>query len=186
MAAGSGTPSLPSPPDLDPADEVPVVTTLGAIEALLRQPGRLLHQLSRPRSEILILSLLLVAILCSGVYGLVVGTFSGGIQLWAAPLKIALGLLLSALICLPSLYIFSCLSGSRARMVEVCGMVAGLLALMTILLVGFAPVAWVFSQSMESLPAMGSLHLAFWMVSVYFGLRELEPRGIRCQFVVAL
>jgi hypothetical protein len=86
---------------------------------------------------------------------------------------VAGGLVFSALICLPSLYIFSCLSGSKARLVEVVGLIAGLLALMTVLLVGFAPVAWVFSQSTDSLPAMGALHLAFWVVATYFGLRFL-------------
>ena len=53
------------------------------------------------------------------------------------------------------------------------GLVAGLLALMTVLLIGFAPVAWVFSQSTSSLVAMGALHLAFWLVATVFGLRFL-------------
>jgi hypothetical protein len=65
------------------------------------------------------------------------------------------------------------LSGSRARVVEVFGLVAGLLTLMTVLLISFAPVAWIFSQSTESVAAMGALHLVFWLVSTYFGLRFL-------------
>ncbi|HXT40394.1 MAG TPA: hypothetical protein VN887_10255, partial [Candidatus Angelobacter sp.] len=111
----------------------------------------------------------------------VVGTFSGGVQLWAAPAKVAAGLLLSALICLPSLYIFACLSGSSARLTEVVGLVAGLTMLMTILLIGFAPVAWVFSQSTQSVVAMGALHLAFWFISTYFGLRFLNAGFNACQ-----
>ncbi len=78
------------------------------------------------------------------------------------------------MICLPSLYIFACLSGSQARLGEICGLVAGLLMLMTILLIGFAPVAWLFSQSTESVAWMGALHLVFWSVSTLFGLRFLE------------
>src|SRR6185503_1531455 len=108
------------------------------------------------------------------IYGVVVGTFSGGPQLWEAPIKITAGLLISALICLPSLYIFSCLGGSQARLGGVFGLVAGLLSLMTVLLIGFAPVAWVFSQSTDSVPAMGALHLVFWLISTYFGLRFLH------------
>ena len=122
----------------------------------------------------MIAAMLLVAVVCSLTYGFVVGTFSNGVQLWAAPLKIALGLLISALICLPSLYIFSCLSGSQARLIEVVGLVAGLLLLMTVLLIGFAPVAWVFSQSTGSVAAMGALHLAFWFISTCFGIRFLN------------
>ena len=112
--------------------------------------------------------------MCSLIYGVVVGTFSGGTQLWAAPVKIAAGLMISALICLPSLYIFTCLGGSQARLVEVFGLLAGLLMLMTILLIGFAPVAWIFSQSTESLAWMGTLHLIFWFIATIFGLRFLE------------
>jgi hypothetical protein len=108
------------------------------------------------------------------IYGVVAGTFSGGTQLWAAPVKIAAGLMISALICLPSLYIFTCLGGSQARLVEVFGLLAGLLMLMTILLIGFAPVAWIFSQSTESLAWMGALHLIFWFIATCFGLRFLE------------
>jgi hypothetical protein len=104
----------------------------------------------------------------------VVGAFTGGSQLWVAPVKIVLGMAISALICLPSLYIFTCLSGSQARLVEVCGLLAGLLMLMTILLIGFAPVAWIFSQSTESLAWMGTLHLVFWFIATIFGLRFLE------------
>ncbi len=108
------------------------------------------------------------------IYGVVVGTFSMGDQLWAAPVKIAGGLLFASLICLPSLYIFTCLSGSQARLAEICGLVAGLLMLMTILLIGFAPVAWLFSQSTESVVWMGVLHLVFWFIATFFGLRFLE------------
>jgi hypothetical protein len=117
--------------------------------------------------------MLLLAMLGALGYGLVVGTFSGGAQLWAAPIKVAGGLFLAAVICLPSLCLFAGLSGSRAGLVEIAGFVAGLLLLMTALLIGFAPVAWVFSQSTESVVAMGALHLVFWFVGTVFGVRFL-------------
>jgi hypothetical protein len=95
-------------------------------------------------------------------------------QLWAAPAKLALGMLLTSLICFPSLYIFTCLSGSQARLAEMIGLLSGLLMLMTLLLVGFAPIAWLFSQSTDSIVWMGVLHLVFWFIAVFFGLRFLE------------
>jgi hypothetical protein len=169
-------PAAPAPQPLgeNPEDREPIANFVSAIEAILRQPRRLMYQLRQPGSGQLILWMLMVAIVCSLLYGLVVGTFSMGAQLWAAPVKIAGGLLLSALICLPSLYIFTCLSGSEARLAEMWGLLTGLLMLMTILLIGFAPVAWLFSQSTESVLWMGALHLAFWFISTFFGLRFLE------------
>jgi len=156
-----------------PDEREPIPNAVVTVEAILRQPRRVMYQLCRPGSGRLVGGMLFIVILCSLVYGVVVGSFSMGAQLWAAPLKITGGLLLSSIICLPSLYIFTCLSGSRARLVEICGLVGGLLALMSIMLVGFAPVAWLFSQSTESLVWMGALHLVFWIIATCFGLRFL-------------
>jgi len=166
----------PAPQSLGstPEEREPIPNFVVAIEAILRQPRRVMYQLRQPGAGRLLGEMLFVAVLCSLIYGVIVGSFSMGTQLWAAPVKISCGLLISALICLPSLYIFSCLSGSEARLVEMCGMFTGLLMLMSILLVGFAPVAWLFSQSAESVTWMGVLHLLFWSVAVIFGLRFLE------------
>jgi len=180
--AGLIPPAIATPPRLTkptplgeyPADREPITGPLAAVEAILRAPRRIMYQLRQPGSGRLILAMLMVSILCSLIYGLVVGTFSMGTQLWAAPVKIAGGLLVSALICLPSLYIFTCLSGSEARLSEIFGLVAGLLMLMTILLIGFAPVAWLFSQSTNSVVWMGVLHLVFWFIATMFGLKFLD------------
>jgi hypothetical protein len=177
----SATPNLP-PPLLsgarplgeDPAEREPIPNVIGAIEALLRQPRRLMFQLRQPGAGKLIAGMLFVAIVCSAIYGVIVGSFSGGVQWWAAPVKVTSGLLISTLICLPSLYIFTSLSGAQARLVEIFGLVVGLLMLMTILLIGFAPVAWLFSQSTNHVAWMGFLHLLFWGIATAFGLRFLQ------------
>lgn len=185
------SPLIANPPEKDPAPadpetEKPIHGIACAIESILRNPERLLWQLRNAPGPIT-LRLTAGAIVAGALYGIVVGSFSGGAQLWAAPAKIAGGLFLSALICLPSLYIFSCLGGSKARLAEVTGLLAGLLALMTVLLIGFAPVAWVFSQSTESAAVMGTLHFLFWFVATYFATRFLkrgfaelsgEPQGV--------
>jgi hypothetical protein len=168
----------PSPPLMvlgdNPKERQAIPNIVVLVEALLRQPRRVLYQLRQPGSGRLIAGMILVSLVCSLIYGVVAGTFSMGTQLWAAPIKIAGGLLITAMICLPSLYIFSCLSGSEASLAEICGFGAGLLMVMTILLIGFAPVAWLFSQSTESLAWMGAFHLFFWFVATIFGLRFLE------------
>jgi len=164
----------PPPPVNDPTDHVAIAGLTGAVEAILRQPRRVMHQLRQPGAGGVISAMLFVSAVCALIYGVVVGTFSGGTQLWAAPAKIAAGLLFTGVICLPSLYIFACLSGSQARLVEIAGLVAGLLLLMTVLLIGFAPVAWLFSQSTNSLAWMGALHVSFGLIATFFGLRFLS------------
>lgn len=163
----------PSPPPEDPADVAPINGVAQVIECILRQPKRVHNALRQSGSMGLLGSMIFVAVICALVYGVVVGTFSRGPQLWVAPLKIAGGLLIAAIICLPSLYIFACLSGSRARLAEMAGLVGGLLLLMTLLLIGFAPVAWLFSESTKSLYWMGFLHLMFWGIAMIFGMRFL-------------
>jgi len=173
-ASGFTLPPAMLPLGENPEDREKIPNAVSAIESILRKPRRIMYQLRQPGSGRLIFSMVMVAVCCSLIYGVVVGTFSMGDQLWAAPVKIAGGLLFASLICLPSLYIFTCLSGSQARLTEICGLVAGLLMLMTILLIGFAPVAWLFSQSTESVVWMGVLHLVFWFIATFFGLRFLE------------
>jgi hypothetical protein len=161
-------------PGESPEDRTPITSPIQAIEAILRQPRRVMYQLRQPGSGALMFYLMIIAILCAAIYGVIVGTFSLGDQLWIAPVKVAGGMLFSALICLPSLYIFTCLSGSQARLAEIFGLVMGMLMLTTILLIGFAPVAWLFSQSTNSINWMGTLHLIFWFIASIFGLRFLN------------
>ena len=158
----------------DPEERVPITSPITAIEAILRQPRRVMYQLRQPGAGPLMFYLAVIAILCAAVYGVVVGAFSGKEQYWIAPVKITGGMMVSALICLPSLYIFTCLSGSRARLAEIFGLIMGMLMLTTMLLIGFAPVAWLFSQSTDSVNWMGTLHLMFWFIASFFGLRFLN------------
>src|SRR5437764_9678184 len=147
------------------------------VEALLKFPGRIIHELQNNWPAALLLWLLLLALLGMMAYGVVVGSFSGGAQLWIAPAKIAMGTILSILICLPSLYIFTCLSGIDAQLRTVTGVLFAKVNLGALLLIGFAPVAWIFSQSMDSVAFMAALHIGLWAIGIAFGLRLIEAMG---------
>jgi len=144
------------------------------LETLLKHPGRILYELQRDERPALAFWLLTFALLGMAIYGVVVGTFSGGMQMLIAPAKLVLGTFLSILICLPSLYIFTCLGGADARLRTVSGVLFGSVCLSSLLLIGFAPVAWIFSQSTDSVAFMGTLHLFFWMIGLLFGLRLID------------
>lgn len=143
----------------------------GVIEALLKRPGRIRHALRGGLFGVVGRSLAVVAVVALSIYGLVAGSLSGGVQLWAAPVKVLLGSLAAAAICFPSLYVFLCLSGADTRIREVGGTLVAMVALSSVLLLGLAPVAWVFSQSTDSVALMTILHLAFWAASVAMGAR---------------
>ncbi len=157
----------------------PLPATCGwneVLSALLRQPGRIIYQLHEPAGVGRVCVVLaLVAVLCLAAYGLVVGDFSGAEQLWAAPLKITIGSILAAAICTPSLYVLACLGGAHEKLKfnSLVGLLLATIALNALLLVSFAPIAWVFSQSTDSLAFISNLHLLLWAVGFYFGLRLL-------------
>lgn len=148
------------------------VTFLSVIENLLKKPGRLLHECTQSGPSVP-WRLGLTALGCLAIFGLLLGTFSGGVQLWAAPLKVSLGMGTALLICLPSLYVFSALGGIDARLGQITVLLLLMAGLTGLLLVGFAPVAWVFSQSTDSIGFMGFLTLTFWLISLGFGAKLL-------------
>lgn len=144
------------------------------LEALLKQPGRAAWELLDGRTTKFMLVLGSAALIALAIYGLVAGSLTGGLQLWIAPTKIVIGSVLSAAICLPSLYVFLCLNGANAGFLETAGLLIASVALTAILLVSLVPIAWVFSQSTDSLAGMGFLHLVLWATAATFGLRFLS------------
>ncbi len=136
------------------------------VDLLLRRPDALLERATSSSDRRVLVDLALIVLAGNLLYGIVVGSFSGGVQWWAAPTKILLGTSLCAAACFPSLYIFVSLSGADARPTEVGALLLGVLASTAILLAGFAPVAWVFSQSSTLVSFVGALHLFVWLVSI--------------------
>lgn len=181
-------PSPDSPPPLRPVVltntsssglfATPMVkgTGLGsALESLLKHPGAALYEFTQgTRSWALSRSLLLIMVTGLALFGLAAVDLTRGIQWWATPLKLIAGLLLSALLCLPSLYIFSCLSGLEIRFKAVIGLLLASLSLSSLLLAGFTPVIWVFSQSSDSLTFMGAVMILTWSISLFFGFKSLS------------
>ena len=143
------------------------------VEAILKHPAHITHTLMSSEAKRVRLILLAVIIVCMLGHGIAMGSFSGGNQFWFVPLKLVAGLLTSVLICLPSLYILSSLYGGKQTLPEIWGLVLQSLALASILMVGFTPIVWLFSQSTEAVAFMGFLHLVFWIVAAFFAFRVL-------------
>lgn len=144
---------------------------LRIVESLLKSPADLLRAARARRGPMFGLGVLVATTMLAN--GLVIGAFGGGAQFLWVPLKLSLGLFLCALICLPSLHIFSCLSGAQQSLRDTGAALLMGVALMGLVLVGFAPIAWLFSQATSSAVVLGGLHLAFLGVSIAFGMRLL-------------
>lgn len=167
---------LPIPPPLDPPlPEKPDFRSL--VEALLRRPHALVAHLGRDEHgpTLKFGALALVSFL---LFGLVLGCFAKQEQLYAAPLKIAAGLLISGTICFPSLYIFTTLAGGRVSLGQLAASLAGALALAGLLLLGFAPAVWIFAESTDSFGFMGVLAAGSWLIALTFALRFLRAMAL--------
>lgn len=141
--------------------------------ALLKRPGRIAWEILNGRAAPTALTLAIAAVASLAIYGLISGSLTGGPQFWIAPAKIVIGTVIASAICLPSLYVFLCLNGADAEFRGTAGLLVASAALTAILLVSFGPIVWVFSQSTDSLAAMGILHLLLWGIAASFGLRFL-------------
>jgi hypothetical protein len=143
------------------------------VEALLGRPRDMGNWLSTHGQGAMV-RFALVALVSLLLFGLVIGGFAKGTQLWAAPLKIAGGSLVAGAICFPSLFIFSTLAGGSFSFRQMRAVLAGVFALAGLLLLGFAPAIWVFAESTDSYGFVGTLGIAAWLAGIFFGVRFLK------------
>jgi hypothetical protein len=170
-------PALPgsqTPPE-EPLPAHPDTRTL--FEALLRRPNSLAGYLTGAHHGPIV-AFSGLAVISFLLFGLVLGCFAKEQQLWAAPLKSGLGLVIAGVICFPSLYIFSTLAGARIGISQLAACLTGALALAGLLLLGFAPAVWIFAESTDSFGFMGALAIASWLAALGFALRFLKSVAI--------
>ena len=139
----AATPSAPAPPPEEPLPDNPDAKTV--FEALLRRPGALANHLTGDGTGATrrFLGLTVVSFL---LFGVVLGCFAKHEQLWAAPVKVTLGLLFSAAICFPSLYIFATLAGARVAAGQLAACLAGGVGRGGLRQVGQPPPLWILSE----------------------------------------
>lgn len=117
---------------------------------------------------------LVAAALFYGVFGLAAGLFGGWDVALVAAGKAAMIAIGSLLLCLPSLYVFSAVGGAPLSLRQAFVLGASCLAMVGLLLIGLAPVAWLFSASTASLPFEVLLVSFLWLVSVTFAVRYID------------
>ncbi|HEY2951117.1 MAG TPA: hypothetical protein VGK40_00965 [Verrucomicrobiae bacterium] len=138
---------------------------LGQIPVLLRGEPEAINEWIQRWNAKRVLLYVAVIIIGAALFGAAVGCWRSNLQALYAAIKFPLIILLTTL-------------GNallNAMLAPLLGLNLGLRqSLLAFLLIGFAPVAWIFSQSTESEVAMGALHLIFWLIATYFGMRFLH------------
>ena len=149
--------------------------THGPIAALLKNPRRIADSIAN-RDGLLAAALALLAAgaLCHAVFGLAVGWFGGWPVAAMDAAKMPLVGLCSLLLCFPSLYVFSCVAGTPLSLSQALVLGCSCFAMVGLILVALAPVAWLFAVSTTSLSFVAMLAFLLWLVAIGFAARFVE------------
>jgi hypothetical protein len=148
---------------------------LGALDELLRRPDA---GFARARAGTPVrpwaVRVFAGALCCWALYGAGSGFFAGGWQIGLAAVKAPLIVAGSALLCVPSLYVFGVLAGAPLTRARFAVTLTGFVGMLALVMAGLLPIEWLFSVSTASLAFVVWLHLALWTIAMIFGARFLR------------
>ncbi|ERN42397.1 hypothetical protein KR51_00009180 [Rubidibacter lacunae KORDI 51-2] len=149
------------------------------LDYILRAQTAIFEQIHTQRQlPRIIVSMAVLCALLSGVYGFVMGLSSGPLQAISSGLKLPLLFMLTALICIPSLYTFNVLLGQRFRFVQTVALMVTTLGTTAVLLASLAPVAFFFTTTTGSYSFVLLMHVGLMALCGIYGVRYLY-RGCR-------
>ncbi|NEQ53397.1 MAG: actin-binding WH2 domain-containing protein, partial [Leptolyngbya sp. SIO3F4] len=117
---------------------------------LLRDRNQFLEDIRKDfKLERKIFSLLVVSSIFFGVYGAIIGSSSSWLQMLSSSVKLPALYLITLGICLPTLYFFDILFGSKLNFRQYSAMLMTNVAVISVLLFSFAPVVLFFLISIQ-------------------------------------
>lgn len=144
------------------------------VERLLRQPESLWRQVAAERDlGRLNRQLVLTSWVPLAIYGVVLGASNSLLQALASALKLPVLFLLTLAICLPALYLFNLVFGSRLSASQTLAIVLSAIATTSVLTLGFAPIAVFFLLSAPGYAFFKLLNVAVLGVTGLAGLKVL-------------
>ena len=117
---------------------------------LLRDRQRFFHEVrAQTKLETKIVSLLVASSAFFALYGAIMGAYSGGWQVLSSAIKLPALYLITLIICLPPLYFFDLLLGSKLGFKQYVAMGLAAIAVIGLLLLGFIPMMLFFLSSVR-------------------------------------
>lgn len=95
------------------------------------------------------LSLLISSSVFFAIYGAIIGSFGGWLQMFVSAIKLPALYLLTMIICLPTLYFFDVIAGSKRTFGQYLALLLSSMAIISVLLFGFAPITLFFRLSIN-------------------------------------
>ena len=117
---------------------------------LLRDRKTFLYEVgSGIKLETKIASLLVASSFFFSVYGAIIGSYGGGLQIISSAIKLPALYLITLIICIPTLYFFDILFGSKLDFKQYVTMALTSVSVISVLLFSFAPVVLFFLISVR-------------------------------------
>lgn len=139
---------------------------------MLKAPGTLTRRIRTDDGlPVLALQLLVWGLIFHAAYGFAMALFDSFEVASITAVKAAFIALCSAVLCLPSLYVFSCVAGLPITVTQALALAAAVPAMTGLLLLGLTPVSWLFSVSTNNLPFVVISNLLAWGLAVSFSCR---------------
>jgi hypothetical protein len=146
---------------------------LATFHELLTRPLALLDRASGGGLR-LALPLLAGSVVAYVLYGAAAGFFQGGPQILVTAVKTPLIILLSILLCLPSLFVFAALAGARWTSATFLAILSGFAGTLALILLALLPISWLFSASSRHLSTAVFLQFTLWIVALLLTWRFLR------------
>ncbi|MGL5808158.1 MAG: actin-binding WH2 domain-containing protein [Xenococcaceae cyanobacterium] len=116
------------------------------------------------------ISLLVCSSLFLAFYGAIIGSFSSWLQMLSSAIKLPALYLLTMIICLPTLYFFDIISGSKRTFGQYLALLLATMSIISVMLFGFAPVTIFFRLSANDYNFFRLLNVAIFAITGWIGI----------------
>jgi hypothetical protein len=120
-----------------------------------------------------ILSLFLILIIFSFLYGIVMGSYHSFIQSLAAGIKLPVLFTLTVIICFPAFYIIQYIMGSKLRLSQMIIIMLSGMVLTTAIMISFTPIVIFFLLTGSNYYFLQLLHICIFILSGVFGMKVI-------------
>ncbi len=115
----------------------------------------------------------IMALIFSAVYGLFMGFFAGGMQIFSVMIKVPILLFGTLAICIPSLFTFNVILGSKLSFKQTLAVSIMSTYLLSLILVSLSPIMLLFNISSDNRSFIVLLNVVFFSISGLFGMSLL-------------
>jgi hypothetical protein len=144
------------------------------VERIMRDRDGIWRQVvAEDRLGRMTLRMFITSVLSLAIYGAVLGASHSALQAGSSAIKLPLLFLATLAICLPTLYLFNLIFGSRLSMMQAITLIMTCITVMSVLALAFAPISLFFLITAHNYEFIKLLNVSILVLSALVGLRFL-------------